>query len=123
MTVKLILATMLIVVLAAMPVEAGVDGLGAPDTVDIVVTVAPYAAGGQMQVQMEQMDRQLKGQEIQDDKTNDQAEIKFKYDELSAKMEMKEAELTVDAISNQKAEESTSAQGSGGNGANAPRET
>lgn len=33
--------------------DASVDGLGAPDTVDLHVTVAPHAAGSQMQVQMD----------------------------------------------------------------------
>lgn len=48
-----ILAIMFIVALVAVPAEAGVDGLGAPDTVDLVITVAPDAAAGQMQVQMD----------------------------------------------------------------------
>ena len=53
MKVRMILTTALAVVLMVASVEAGVDGMGAPDTVDLVVTVAPHAAGGQMQVQMD----------------------------------------------------------------------
>ena len=53
MKIRTVLATALLVVLAAMSAEAGVDGLGAPDSVDLLVTVAPHAAGSQMQVQLD----------------------------------------------------------------------
>ncbi len=49
----LLLVTMTLVLLFAGSAHAGINGLGARDTVDLVVTVAPYAAGGQLQVQLD----------------------------------------------------------------------
>ena len=53
MMFRTVFGTMLLVMLVAVSAVAGVDGLGAPDTVDLVVTVAPHAAGGQLQLQMD----------------------------------------------------------------------
>lgn len=53
MKLRTVLTAALVLSLTVASVEAGFDGLGAPDTVDLVVTVAPYAAGGQMQLQMD----------------------------------------------------------------------
>ncbi len=53
MTIKTVLALGLLLILAVGTADAGTDGLGAPDTVDLVVAVTPHAATAQLQVQLD----------------------------------------------------------------------